>query len=337
MIRKLYLLLFSLGLCFSDVTQAQDAVFSQFYAAPLHLNPAMIGFGIKPRIVLNYRNQYPSFGNAFITTNLSYDRHIPKINSSVGMSLLADRTGGGIYNTYLLTLYYAYQLHLNENLALKAGAEVSYLNKNLDWGKVILNDMINPLTGQAVIPTTESIPPSENIHRADFGFGVVAYSDKTYIGASVKHVTQPNLDFTSVADNDNRLKMRTSLHLGHTFYVGKEKFQKSRMYLSPNLLLVNQGRFNQATLGLFAGKSILYGGLQYRHTFRNSAAFITTLGVRAGIFQFGYSYDFNLARIQTNAGAHEFSLIIDFGNTEAAKNEMKRQKGAQCPTIFRPQ
>ena len=40
-------------------TKAQDATFSQFYANPTYLNPALAGSGICPRVSLNYRNQWP--------------------------------------------------------------------------------------------------------------------------------------------------------------------------------------------------------------------------------------------------------------------------------------
>ena len=39
---------------------AQDAMFSQFYANPLYLNPAFAGSNVCPRISLNFRDQWPS-------------------------------------------------------------------------------------------------------------------------------------------------------------------------------------------------------------------------------------------------------------------------------------
>ena len=39
--------------------QAQDPQFSQYYAAPLYLNPAFTGSEMLPRIGANYRNQWP--------------------------------------------------------------------------------------------------------------------------------------------------------------------------------------------------------------------------------------------------------------------------------------
>ena len=42
---------------------AQDPEFSQFYANPLYLNPALAGVTICARANANYRNQWPAIGH----------------------------------------------------------------------------------------------------------------------------------------------------------------------------------------------------------------------------------------------------------------------------------
>ncbi len=54
-ILSLSLILSVIGI--SDI-KAQDAEFTQFYAAPLNLNPALTGAGKCHRITTNYRNQW---------------------------------------------------------------------------------------------------------------------------------------------------------------------------------------------------------------------------------------------------------------------------------------
>ena len=53
----------------------QDVAFSQFYANPVYLNPALAGIRICPRVTLNYRNQYPSLGDNYVTYNASFDMY----------------------------------------------------------------------------------------------------------------------------------------------------------------------------------------------------------------------------------------------------------------------
>jgi hypothetical protein len=57
--------------------RAQDPGFSQFFASPLTLNPALTGkFNGVVRVAGNYRNQWPSINNAFITSTISVDAPI---------------------------------------------------------------------------------------------------------------------------------------------------------------------------------------------------------------------------------------------------------------------
>ncbi len=52
-----------------DFTKAQDPQFSQFYAAPMYLNPGFAGTTVDNRIVFNHRIQWPSLPGAFVTSN----------------------------------------------------------------------------------------------------------------------------------------------------------------------------------------------------------------------------------------------------------------------------
>mgnify|MGYP006252990403 CR=1 FL=1 len=315
---------------------AQDAEFSQFYAAPSYLNPAMIGFSVEPRIVVNYRHQYASFDNAYLTFAAAYDQHFDKYNSSFGMSILADRSGQGLYNTYALNALYAYQLQLSQELSLKVGLQAGYFQQGIAWDKVVFGDMIDPQTGAISTSSTENLNQQNTIRRLDFGGGLVAYTPTFYMGASFKHITRQNVSFTDLNDLENRLAIRSVFHVGKVFYFGKPKDPRSgpSMYASPNFLFINQGRFLQLNGGIYLGKGALFSGFWFRHTVGNSDALIFLLGVKAGVTRIAYSYDFNLTPIGTNAGSHELSLIVDWGQTDYAKNKAKRKQSGQCPEIF---
>ncbi len=63
---------------------AQDPQFTQFYANPLYLNPAFAGTARCPRVVMNYRNQWPALTGTFVTTSASYDQHVDGLNGWLG-------------------------------------------------------------------------------------------------------------------------------------------------------------------------------------------------------------------------------------------------------------
>jgi len=81
----LYFLLLSAFL-FTSEAKAQDPVFSQFYAAPLQLNPAFAGNTYAPFITVNYRNQWSGFNDfkTYVTYAASFSQFIEGMNSGVG-------------------------------------------------------------------------------------------------------------------------------------------------------------------------------------------------------------------------------------------------------------
>ena len=84
---------------------AQDAQFSQFYAAPLIINPALTGNTIQDRFSLNYRNQWPAVPNskAFTTYAFSYEHNFDDSNSAIGALVYHDRAGlAGLRTTSLI-------------------------------------------------------------------------------------------------------------------------------------------------------------------------------------------------------------------------------------------
>src|ERR1700743_2859484 len=86
--------------------KAQDPGFSQFFASPLSLNPALTGkFNGVLRVAGNYRNQWPAINNAFITSTISIDAPILAnklpVNDTWGIGFLAmnHKTARGILNS----------------------------------------------------------------------------------------------------------------------------------------------------------------------------------------------------------------------------------------------
>ena len=69
-------IILTLAICVTLVSAAtaQDPNFSQFFASPLTLNPALTGkFDGVVRVAGNYRNQWPTINNAFVTKTVSVD------------------------------------------------------------------------------------------------------------------------------------------------------------------------------------------------------------------------------------------------------------------------
>jgi len=82
-----------LMLSVKGVVTAQDPQFSQFYAAPLYLNPALTGATGQARAGINYRNQWPAIDAIFTTLSAYFDYFIEDKRSGVGIIITRDQEG----------------------------------------------------------------------------------------------------------------------------------------------------------------------------------------------------------------------------------------------------
>ncbi len=294
---------------------AQDPSFSQFYANPLYLNPALTGLTECGRINLNYRNQWPSLSNAFITYSATYDQSLPKISSGIGVSFIGDNEGNGALNTNIISAFYSYKLQVSEDILLTAGFQGSYYQEKLNWGKLVFGDQIDPNTGPTNLPTSEVPPDNLNKSYVDFSTGMVlGYSDIFFAGVGVHHLTQPENGFYD--NSDSKLLMKVTAHAGATINLTQGSFGYNNtedLILSPNVLYQQQEKFHQLNIGLYAKKYPFIGGLWFRHNFENADALIILVGFQQSSYRIGYSYDFTLSKLSNGSGgAHEISFAWEF-------------------------
>lgn len=320
------------------VLKAQDPVFSQFYAAPLQINPAFTGNTYAPHISINYRNQWPSWTSgtsAYVTYAAYYDQFVESLNSGFGLSILSDDAGGGLITTNRLNGHFAYRVQVVDDFFIKIGVEASAVQTRYGWDKFLFLDQIDerfgPISpGGTPYPTEETQPDDLNNTYFDVSAGILAYSNMFYGGLSLKHLNTPDESVLGVNDNLNTgLPMRVTLHGGMEIKIREGNNRRAASFISPNLMFIRQGDFGQINGGALANIDALFGGLWYRHAFTNPDAVIVLLGVQKDIFKIGYSYDITVGSLsgQTN-GSHEISLTINF-------DRGKRVDYNDCFQLFR--
>ncbi len=305
---------FSISMLITGTSVAQDAQFSQFYANPLYLNPAFAGSVECGRINLNYRNQWPSLSNAFVTYNISYDQNIPGINSGIGFLVVSDQQGDNALNRTYASGFYSYKLKVSTPLLINFGIKATYYQEKLDWQKFVFNDQIDPTTGNITGPSQETPPAKNQITAVDFSAGaIVSYTDKFFFGVAVDHLTEPNISFY---DTDSKLPMKITVHGGATINVtqGTVGYANANDWvLQPNFLFLQQEKFHQLNLGIYASKYPFVLGGWFRHNFQNPDAVIVLAGFIYNNLKFGYSYDATVSNIGGKAGgAHEISFSWNF-------------------------
>lgn len=315
---------------------AQDPIFSQFYLSPLQLNPGLSGLTESPRFSANYRNQFPGFNNAYRTYAVSYDQYFPSINSGAGLWILSDDAGDGILKTTKVAGIFSYRLRLNDDLFVKMGTEIGFVQSTLNWDQLRFGDQIDDYLGTispggSPFPTEEIAPEKNTIFYPDLGLGFVLYGEKLYGGVSIRHLNQPKPDFLDINPSlSPGIPMRWTLHGGGTWPVFSGVFNsRTEVNLSPSIIFVRQGPFQQINGGLtFDAGPVSFGG-HYRVSSGQSEAIIVSIGLRTSQLRIGYSYDYTISGFPISGGTHEIGLVF------VMKTAVKESRYSDCLMIFR--
>jgi type IX secretion system PorP/SprF family membrane protein len=292
---------------------AQDIIYSQFYANPLYLNPALAGAKLDQRITLNYRNQWPSISKGYISYSATWDEQFDKLSGGLGVIVNADVAGGGIYNRFSGSGIYSYRWQASHYVVLNAAMQVGYVQYRLDWNKLVFGDQIDIRTGN-IEPTREYLPPKLNIGNVDFSAGLLGgFKESLYFGVAVNHLSRPDIAFYE--GSSNRLNMRWTVHSGILidFFQGMDGEDVRNFSLSPNVVYVQQGKFHQLNAGMYLNKFPFVVGVWLRHNFGNPDAMIALLGFQEKNYKIGYSYDYTISQLTNKSGgAHEISIAWIF-------------------------
>jgi type IX secretion system PorP/SprF family membrane protein len=305
-----------------SVSNAQDPNFSQFFASPMTLNPALTGkFDGVYRIAGNFRNQWPTILNAYETKTASVDFGIMKNRLAdidqlgIGVLGVTDRAGDGVLVTNYAGLSVSFHKGLDENgyHQVGAGFQGTYVNKRLDVTKVYFEDQLTPLGFTGV--TSEIFTNKQvNVSYVDVNAGVL-YNGSTngynnfYIGASMYHINRPKETFKG---GNYLLSARTTLQAGGKIPVGPYNYlhfaaNHSIQAKAHNTLVggafslnVNQNEDNPTNIYL--------GGW-----YRFGDAAIPYLGLEFNGLLIGATYDVNTSSLKTasnSRGGIEVSLIF---------------------------
>lgn len=340
MIKRIIYFLCLIGVVSSSKTHAQDAAFSQFFANPIYLNPAMAGSNICPRLSLNYRNQWPGIGKTYVTYSATYDQYVEQLDGGLAIGVASDVAGAGDLSTTHINLAYSYHLKVSKKFSLNAGFEASYRQLSVDWSKLSFGDQIDPIEG-FIYPTAEDIVNySNNKGFTDFATGFMGFgsaNDKFdyYFGFAAHHITQPDQGFLG----ESRLPMKITANVGAsfplnpygTYRTNSGVRPKNAAIFSPNILFQQQQDFMQLNYGVYIIKGPIVGGLWTRQSAENFDAFIVLLGLEQSTWKFGYSYDVTISELNNSntKGAHELSFAYKL----PCRFKGKSYETINCPTF----
>jgi len=312
-----------------DKLYAQDPQFSQFYAAPLYLNPAFAGSTELSRVGLNFRSQWPSLQANFTTASLYFDHFFEDYNSGVGVILNGDREGLVGLQSISLGLQYAYQLRITEQITFRPGVQVAFYNRDINFDRLVFGDQLDE-TGLISDVSREQFNTGTSKFFVDISLGGLIFSENFYFGYAAHHVNTPN---QSLVDGESRLQLKSSFHGGYRFLlpIGFRRFgfndKGLERSLTPTFQYKRQGNFDQLDLGLYLTYEPVVFGLWYRglpvsqlENFPNNESLIALVGLIVGDLNIGYSFDYTLSGLGIQSGgAHEISVTYHFSLRDPSK------------------
>lgn len=326
MLRKLTgILVVLLGLLSGTHLSAQDVQYSQFYAAPLYLNPALTGASELTRVGVNYRNQWPGLDHSFNSYSAYIDHYIFDYNSGIGLIFNGNQESMANLSTNEIGLSYSYRLRLSEKFFFRVGGQVSYMQRDAFFSDLVFGSMIDIVNGSVGGITDElnGIPLDSRYSFMDYAVGGMFYNDKFWLGGSAHHLTEPNVSF--VDDQTSVLPMKISLQGGYKIDLAPGRrdyfthnYQERSLAFAFNYK--QQDPFSQLDVGaqLFLQPLVLglwYRGLPMKNSLPNNEAFIALVGVALDTgLDIGYSYDVTTSKLgqKNSGGAHEISIRYTF-------------------------
>lgn len=343
MFRKIIGVFITIGAicCIFPNAIAQDTQYSQFYAAPLYLNPALTGASEVTRIGVNYRNQWPGLDQNFNSYSAYIDHYIFDYNSGIGLLFNGSQESLANLSTNEIGLSYAYRLRLGEDKFFRIGGMVSYMQRDALFSDLVFGTQIDIINGSigGITDELNGIPIDSRYSFLDYSVGGMFYSKRIWLGASAHHLSEPNTSF--VEGQISKLPMKLSAQGGIKFDLGGGSRNYFTHALSERSVSFafnykQQDPFNQLDVGaqfylepLVLG--VWYRGLPTKNNLPNNESIIGLVGISLeNGLDIGYSYDVTISKLglKNSGGAHEISLTYSFlwGNANS-----RNQRGRVIP------
>jgi type IX secretion system PorP/SprF family membrane protein len=293
------------------VATAQDAQFTQFYAAPTYISPGFAGTGAQTRLGLSYRDQWPAIPGSFVTANFAMDHYLSDLNSGVGLLVTHDKAGSGALRYTSVAAQYAYEIELKRKVFIRPALQFGWVNHAVDYSRLVFGDQ---LARGGTIGTYENMDGT-SIGYADIAGGALFFTPKLWLGVSLHHMNRPN---QSLLLNESRVPSRFSMHGGYRLSIRTPVIKEHPQSIVLAFNFRSQEKYDQLDLGAYFERDPFFAGLWYRGVplfkryapgYANNDALAVLVGVKVNDLRVGYSYDITISRLAGHsAGAHEITL-----------------------------
>lgn len=295
---KIYISLALVAATMLTAEAQQLPLYSQSYFNPFLYNPATAGVNEGTNAYLIHRRQWTGMPGSPVTNAVTVDGFFEDKNVGLGLAIFNDvqdiNERLGIYTSY------AYRLKLNEDMALRFGVTVGFLDNRIDYSRAIVKDASDPMLFaqmQRKSALDGNIGVSYNWKDLRIGFSVPQLIGQRQELASYDQVSYYQL---------NRHYLATATY--------KWVFNESQQLALEPMAMIRFMPNTPAQYDILAQaswKDMVWLGVAYRSNY--------AVGVNARVKLFGnlsagYAYDIIISDLKTSAGvSHEFMLGYKFG------------------------
>ena len=307
------------------IAWGQDVQYSQYYANPIYLNPALVGSTGLTRVGVNFRNQWPALDQTFVAYTAYVDHYEDRWNSGFGLILQGANESFTETSWNEVGLAYSYRLQLSANSFIQAGMQGSFIARDANFGRVVLGSQLD-LDRGSIDYSGGGFEGESQVRDLDAHAGLMYYGKRAWLGASMAHLLQPDISY--IVDGMSRLPRKLSLHGGYRFnlapgyindYFNNTDQERS---FSVGFNYKQQGQFSQLDLGTEfyfepLALGLWYRGLPTKYGLPNHESLVAMfgLGLRSGL-DVGYSFDFPISSygLGRSGGSHEVSVRYVFSS-----------------------
>lgn len=301
-------------------TWGQGMHFSQFYNAPLLLNPAHTGLHRNGdlRAGINYRSQWLTVPVPYSTVSAFADFGINKGNEGnwlgVGIAFWQDRAGDGDLSLTKVQANLAYHIITSDNSTLSMGMSGAYAQRSVDFSKLTFERQWDEFSFNTSTSNGENFL-RQSTTFADLGVGAVYnyYNQDNFslkISAAAIHINRP---LESFYGESNKLGIRPLIQIEGIYKAS------SSFIITPSIYYTSQKKASELVLGSLYGINVnstasMANEFILGTHYRLNDAIIGSIGYRYNHYQVMVSYDHTISdfqRANQSIGAFEFSIIME--------------------------
>jgi type IX secretion system PorP/SprF family membrane protein len=316
---------------------SQGLHFSQYYNAPLLLNPA--NTALMPdadyRVGVNYRDQWSSVPVPYKTVSAYADLQVLRNRNQTnwlgfGLAFWSDKTGNGDLSLSRTEGFIAYHLQMGEYSMISAGVSGASVQRTVDFNKLTFDKQWDGFQFDKNASNGEKGYVAKTSFF-DVGVGLnYAYfpNENLYlkIGAGAAHITQPKESFYG---QDNKLGIRPTGNIDLLIKAG------ASVIINPSVYFTTQKSASELLYGsLFqinvsgsdkASTQLILGAFH-----RWNEAIVGTIGLQYGQWRAMTSYDFTVSKLgAANKGRGAFEIALRY---EGRYNEFSgTRRTYNCP------